>query len=380
MRILPVLGVVMSVLIVCGNAAAMNKAELIDAIAGDSGLSKAVVQGTLDGFINSTTRALKQGNRVALVGFGSFSISRRGASTDGCASEAEVDFYAASPFRFSEGAQQVPFQMVIRDGAADADGSLWVYGPNNGAWVRSGDTVSLASRVEVRGWDWVNKRPGKGRTKPANGEAVRGKVVGVLVNAADGTGETVADEGGADTVGLLLRGIEKSDIRRGMGLAGERRPDPVPTGDCPDGGFSGHIVTEGELLAEIAKESRLPTAMVTAAYDALLNGIIDVVNSGEEVDLGDFGRFFEEHELAVSAHEAAHVAQQRARTGRNPQTGKEIQIAAKGLNRNELRLLFETAKQIARRGRNPQTGKEIQIKAKKVAKFKAGAALASAVN
>ena len=41
---------------------------------------------------------------------------------------------------------------------------------------------------------------------------------------------------------------------------------------------------------------------------------------------------------------------------------------------------FSISKRAARKGRNPQTGKAIQIKAKKVAKFKAGADLATAVN
>jgi DNA-binding protein HU-beta len=41
---------------------------------------------------------------------------------------------------------------------------------------------------------------------------------------------------------------------------------------------------------------------------------------------------------------------------------------------------FKVAKRAARNGRNPQTGKAIKIAAKKVAKFKAGAALAKAVN
>ncbi|MFN6083192.1 MAG: HU family DNA-binding protein, partial [Bacteroidota bacterium] len=41
---------------------------------------------------------------------------------------------------------------------------------------------------------------------------------------------------------------------------------------------------------------------------------------------------------------------------------------------------FSVAKRNARTGRNPQTGKTIQIKAKKVARFKAGAELAKTVN
>ncbi len=57
----------------------MNKAELIDAIASDANLTKADAKRALDAFINATTDALKKGDRVALVGFGSFSVSKREA-------------------------------------------------------------------------------------------------------------------------------------------------------------------------------------------------------------------------------------------------------------------------------------------------------------
>jgi DNA-binding protein HU-beta len=59
----------------------MNKAELIDAIASKAGLTKADAKKALDAFILSTTTALKKGGRVALVGFGSFSVSSRSART-----------------------------------------------------------------------------------------------------------------------------------------------------------------------------------------------------------------------------------------------------------------------------------------------------------
>ena len=57
----------------------MNKAELIDAIASGAGLTKADAKKALDAFIGATTKALKKGDRVALVGFGSFSVSKREA-------------------------------------------------------------------------------------------------------------------------------------------------------------------------------------------------------------------------------------------------------------------------------------------------------------
>lgn len=59
----------------------MNKAELIEKMADESGLSKADAKRALDAFVGTTTSALKKGGRVALVGFGSFSISERAART-----------------------------------------------------------------------------------------------------------------------------------------------------------------------------------------------------------------------------------------------------------------------------------------------------------
>jgi DNA-binding protein HU-beta len=59
----------------------MNKGELIDAIAKSAGLTKAEAKKALDAFIASTTGALKKGNRVALVGFGTFSVAQRSKRT-----------------------------------------------------------------------------------------------------------------------------------------------------------------------------------------------------------------------------------------------------------------------------------------------------------
>lgn len=59
----------------------MNKAELIDAIAGDANITKADAKRALDAFIDATTKALKKGDRVALVGFGSFGVAKRAART-----------------------------------------------------------------------------------------------------------------------------------------------------------------------------------------------------------------------------------------------------------------------------------------------------------
>ena len=57
----------------------MNKAELTEAIASAANLSKADAKRALDAFVDTTSKALKKGDRVALVGFGSFSVSKRSA-------------------------------------------------------------------------------------------------------------------------------------------------------------------------------------------------------------------------------------------------------------------------------------------------------------
>ncbi len=57
----------------------MNKAELISAIASESGLSKVDSKKALDGFITAVTNSLKKGEKVTLVGFGTYSVVERNA-------------------------------------------------------------------------------------------------------------------------------------------------------------------------------------------------------------------------------------------------------------------------------------------------------------
>ena len=59
----------------------MNKGQLIDAIAAEANITKADAKRSLDAFVKATSTALKKGDRVALVGFGSFSLSKRSART-----------------------------------------------------------------------------------------------------------------------------------------------------------------------------------------------------------------------------------------------------------------------------------------------------------
>jgi DNA-binding protein HU-beta len=57
----------------------MNKAQLIEAIASEAKMTKADAKKALEAFVTATSKAMSKGDRVALVGFGSFSITKRAA-------------------------------------------------------------------------------------------------------------------------------------------------------------------------------------------------------------------------------------------------------------------------------------------------------------
>ena len=57
----------------------MTKAELVGKIAEDAGITKIAAAAALDSFIDGVTKALKGGDKLTLVGFGTFSVSKRAA-------------------------------------------------------------------------------------------------------------------------------------------------------------------------------------------------------------------------------------------------------------------------------------------------------------
>jgi DNA-binding protein HU-beta len=84
----------------------MNKAELIDAMAAEAGLTKAEAKKALDAFIGATSSALKDGDKVTLVGFGTFSVSgrseRKGRNPQ---TGAEINIAAKKVVKFKPGAE-----------------------------------------------------------------------------------------------------------------------------------------------------------------------------------------------------------------------------------------------------------------------------------
>jgi DNA-binding protein HU-beta len=57
----------------------MTKTELIDLVAKDSGITKTAASRAVDSVISGITKALKKGDKVTIVGFGTFSVTKRKA-------------------------------------------------------------------------------------------------------------------------------------------------------------------------------------------------------------------------------------------------------------------------------------------------------------
>jgi len=57
----------------------MNKAELVSKIAEDAGITKVQAVSALEAFMEGVTKTLKSGNKLILVGFGTFSVAKRAA-------------------------------------------------------------------------------------------------------------------------------------------------------------------------------------------------------------------------------------------------------------------------------------------------------------
>jgi DNA-binding protein HU-beta len=83
----------------------MNKRDLVDAIAKKTGGSKASVEAMLKAVLDTVTATLAKGGKVALIGFGTFSTSKRAARTGrNPVNGAAIKIPAAKVAKFSAGA------------------------------------------------------------------------------------------------------------------------------------------------------------------------------------------------------------------------------------------------------------------------------------
>lgn len=84
----------------------MNKAELISAIAAESGLSKADSKKALEAFVSCVSKSLKDGDKVSLIGFGTFSVSERSERTGiNPSTKATITIPAKKVAKFKAGAE-----------------------------------------------------------------------------------------------------------------------------------------------------------------------------------------------------------------------------------------------------------------------------------
>lgn len=84
----------------------MNKAELISAIAAQTNLTKVDAKKALDAFINVATETMKSGDRLTLVGFGSFSVGERNARNGrNPRTGKKIEIAAKKVVRFKAGAE-----------------------------------------------------------------------------------------------------------------------------------------------------------------------------------------------------------------------------------------------------------------------------------
>jgi DNA-binding protein HU-beta len=59
----------------------MNKEQLVSKLAGDAKITKVQAKAVLDSFIDTVKKTLKKGEKIALVGFGTFSVGKRNKRT-----------------------------------------------------------------------------------------------------------------------------------------------------------------------------------------------------------------------------------------------------------------------------------------------------------
>ncbi|KER09151.1 MAG: hypothetical protein HY22_13320 [[Candidatus Thermochlorobacteriaceae] bacterium GBChlB] len=83
----------------------MSKADIVDRIADEAGISKAASEKAVNAFIGAVTTSLKKGQSVTLIGFGTFSVGKRAARVGrNPKTGAEIKIKAKKIARFKPGA------------------------------------------------------------------------------------------------------------------------------------------------------------------------------------------------------------------------------------------------------------------------------------
>lgn len=84
----------------------MNKTELISAIAEKTGLTKTQAKAALDATVEAISTALEKGDKIALIGFGTFAVAEKAARTGmNPATKQKIEIPAKKVVRFKAGAE-----------------------------------------------------------------------------------------------------------------------------------------------------------------------------------------------------------------------------------------------------------------------------------
>ena len=88
-------------------------------------------------------------------------------------------------------------------------------------------------------------------------------------------------------------------------------------------------MTKADLIATVAREAKIPKVTAEKVLNAFTSSVMKALKKGDKLALTGFGTF--------------SVAKRGARTGRNPQTGKEIKIPAKKVPKFKAGKLLKSA-------------------------------------
>ncbi len=84
----------------------MNKSELISAVAAEAGISKVDAKKAIEAFVSTVTNTLANGDKVALIGFGTFSVTEKSARTGiNPATKQAINIPAKKVAKFKAGAE-----------------------------------------------------------------------------------------------------------------------------------------------------------------------------------------------------------------------------------------------------------------------------------
>lgn len=85
----------------------MNKADLISAVAAEAGLSKVDAKKAVEAFVSTVTKALQEGDKVSLIGFGTFSVAEKRSARTGInpSTKATITIPAKKVTKFKPGAE-----------------------------------------------------------------------------------------------------------------------------------------------------------------------------------------------------------------------------------------------------------------------------------